>query len=366
MAYRVSLPDDVQGNTRSKKPMEVLVTGSFRWIAAALSCAAIVCSAPAVAQDASPDSTRLLDPEIAQGVARGFAPGLFDKKPFESYRVPDSLRLSQKMVPGLPGEPPVRIVIVEPRDAAPGHPALLDIHGGGYTMGTADFQIADIAVLAERLGITVVTVDYRLAPATRYPGSLHDNYAALRWLHANAATLGVDPARLAIMGGSAGGGHAAALALFAQEKREVPIVLQVLVAPMLDDRTGSTVDPGPYAGQFVWKRDQNRAGWTALLGTAPGGYDVPVGAAPARTRDFSRFPPTFLLVGALDLFAAEDIEFALKLLRAGVPTELHVYPGGVHASEILAPNATVTRNNATAIEQALRRALDLAPSSQRP
>jgi triacylglycerol lipase len=173
-------------------------------------------------------------------------------------------------------------------------------------------------------------VDYRLAPETRYPGAVEDGYAALLWLSANAEQLGVDRARIAIGGESAGGGHAAALAIVARDRGEVPICLQVLDSPMIDDRTGSTSDPHPYCGEFVWTSVNNRFGWRALLGVEPGGPQVPTAAAPARLENFAGLAPAFILVGALDLFMEEDVEYARRLIRAGVPAELHVIPGAFH------------------------------------
>ncbi|MGO8793238.1 MAG: alpha/beta hydrolase fold domain-containing protein [Candidatus Sulfotelmatobacter sp.] len=188
----------------------------------------------------------------------------------------------------------------------------------------------------------VVSVDYRLAPETHFPGSLEDNYAALRWLYTNADTLGIDRKRIAIGGESAGGGHAAALAIAARDRKEFPILFQLLIYPMLDDRTGSTRPVPPGIGEFVWNATSNRFGWTSLLGVPAGSPTVPAGAVPARVENVAGLPPAFISVGAIDLFAGEDIEYGRRLLEAGVPTELHVIPGAYHGYNLLAPQTTVS------------------------
>src|SRR5262249_2653363 len=158
--------------------------------------------------------------------------------------------------------------------------------------GAAALFFAQLIPLAQALDAVIVSVDYRLAPATPFPGSLEDNYAALLWLFRNAAELGVDPARIAVMGESAGGGHAAMLALAARDRGEVRIKYQALVYPMLDDRTGSTRQPPPNIGTLVWTPAQNRQGWSALLGVAAGSRRVPEGAVPARAASLAGLPPT--------------------------------------------------------------------------
>jgi len=242
-----------------------------------------------------------------------------------------AVRLEERFVPGLNGAPDVRVLVyTPPGEATAPRPAFLHLHGGGYMLGSADINDGSNRSLAHELGCVVVSVDYRLAPETRFPGAVEDAYAALTWLHAEAATLGVDRGRIAVGGESAGGGHAAALAIYARDRGEIPILFQSLDSPMLDDRTGSTSDPHPCCGEFVWPPANNRFGWRALLGIEPGGPDTPYGAAPARVADLAGLPPAFILVGGLDLFLEEDMEYARRLIRAGVPAELHVIPGAFH------------------------------------
>lgn len=246
----------------------------------------------------------------------------------------------QRFVPGSAGAPDVRVLVyTPPGQAAALRPAYLHIHGGGYVLGMPEQSDGSNRALAAGLGCVVVAVNYRLAPETRFPGALQDCYAALKWLHDEAAALGVDRARIAIGGESAGGGHAAALAILARDQGEVAICLQMLDSPMLDDRTGSAADPHPYCGEFVWPAANNRYGWGALLGIAPGGPETPHGAAPARVAKLSGLPPAFIAVGALDLFLEEDLEYARRLTRAGVPVEVHVTPGAFHGFGLAGPAA---------------------------
>ncbi len=236
----------------------------------------------------------------------------------------------ERFAPGPRGAPDVRVLVYTPPDRAAPCPAYLHMHGGGYVLGDPEINDGSNRTIAAEQGCIVVSVDYRLAPETRFPGALEDCYAALLWLHAEAGRLGVDRARIAIGGESAGAGHAAALALLARDRGEAPICFQLLDSPMLDDRTGSGADPHPYCGEFAWTPAHNRFGWSALLGVAAGGPDVPAAAAPSRATDLGGLPPTFIAIGALDLFLEESMEYARRLIRAGVPTELHVIPGAFH------------------------------------
>jgi acetyl esterase/lipase len=265
----------------------------------------------------------------------------------------------QRFIPGAKDSPDVRVLIYTPPDKSTSpRPAYLHMHGGGYVLGTPEINDASNRSFAAELNCIVVSVDYRLAPETRYPGSLEDCYAALAWLQTQANTLNVDRTRIAIGGESAGGGHAAALALLARQRGEYSICFQLLDAPMIDDRTGSEADanPHPYCGEFIWPPVNNRFGWRALLGVEPGSDAVPIGAAPSRAADVSGLPPTFIAVGALDLFLEEDMEYARRLIRAGVPTELHVIPGAYHGFGVAGGDTPQVRINQQLRSAALARA----------
>jgi len=209
------------------------------------------------------------------------------------------------------------------------------IHGGGMVMGTPEMMEVRNKLLVDKLGIAVVSVDYRLAPEYAHPVPVEDCYAGLMWLIEHASDLKVDPERVVSMGESAGGGLAAALSLLLRDRGQSPLKYQYLIYPMLDDRTGSTVEPAATAGEFIWTRASNRFGWGSLLGHEPGREGVSCYAAPARAEDVSNLPPTFMYTGALDLFMEEDLDFAKRLMSAGVPTELHVYQGAIHGFEMI-------------------------------
>ncbi|MBS0417807.1 MAG: alpha/beta hydrolase [Proteobacteria bacterium] len=242
-------------------------------------------------------------------------------------------------IPGAKGAPDVRLFVINPAASGPPRPAILHIHGGGFVAGTVDEVIPKLQRLAREQDCVIVTVDYRLAPETRFPGALEDNYAALKWLYRSAATLGVDTSRIAVAGESAGGGHAAGLAIAARDRGEVPIAFQLLIYPMLDDRTGSSRPVPPFIGAYVWLPESNRFGWDSLLGVPAGSRNVPAGAVPARTANLAGLPPAFIGVGAIDLFVEEDMEYARRLIDSGVATQLAVVPGAYHGFDIIAPSA---------------------------
>jgi acetyl esterase/lipase len=197
--------------------------------------------------------------------------------------------------------------------------------------------------IAQVCSCVIVSVDYRLAPDTHFPGSLEDNYAALRWLYNNADELGVDRTRIAVGGESAGGGHAAILAIAARDRGEIPLCYQWLIYPMLDDRTGTRRAVPAHIGSFIWTRESNKYGWTSFLGVEAGSATVPAGAVPGRLENMAGLPPAFIGVGSLNLFVEENIEYAVRLTRAGVPVELHAVPGAYHGFDVIAPEASVSR-----------------------
>jgi acetyl esterase/lipase len=262
----------------------------------------------------------------------------------------------KKVIRRGPKAPDVTIYVINAKADRNGA-GILHIHGGGFVFGSAAESIFDLQRLATELDCAIVTVDYRLAPETTYAGSIEDNYAGLRWLHTHAEELGVDPTRIAVMGESAGGGHAALLAITARDRGEVPVAFQCLIYPMLDDRTGTTkMVPAPI-GTLAWTADANRFGWRSFLGQGPGGPSVPEKAVPARLHDYKGLPPTFIGVGSIDLFVQEDIAYAHRLIDAAVPTQLVVMPGAFHGFDQIGAATMIGKSFNTMKLDALRRAL---------
>jgi acetyl esterase/lipase len=286
-----------------------------------------------------------LDPEVAAAIER---------VPFDDltadvlaplrvrFEMPVSDRV-ERVDRELPGDPAVPVWVHRPKGANGVLPCVYSIHGGGYVLGTNLMDDPILDELCPTLGVAGVSVEYRLAPETPYPGPLEDCYTGLRWTREHAEELGIDPDCIGVMGVSAGGGLAAALCLLARERGEVPVAFQLLDQPMLDDRqiTPSSREDG----LAVWSRSSNIFGWKAYLGDLYGRDDVPPTAAPARATDLSGLPPTMVSVGAADGFRDEAIDYALRLNQANVPTELHVYPGACHGFNVLAPEAAVTKRS---------------------
>ncbi|MGG6177708.1 alpha/beta hydrolase [Pantoea allii] len=238
-----------------------------------------------------------------------------------------------------PDHPPVRVCVITPVSATPRRMGILHIHGGGHLFGSPEQSLSLTSVTALRHNCVVVSVDYRLSPETVFPGSLEDCYVVLNWMVRQADMLGIDPAHIGLMGDSAGAGLAASLALLARDRDGPKLAFQNLMFPMLDDRTVTETHPNPVTGEFAWTREYNRIGWTALLGEEPGSETISPYAAPARASNLAGLPPVWIGVGTLDLFLDENLDYAQRLIRAGVAVELHVWPGafhGFHASDTAA------------------------------
>lgn len=262
---------------------------------------------------------------------------------------PRTLGLARTLA-GLPGRarpaggtiervaPDVTVRVFRPASHRSAAPGLLFVHGGGYVLGTAAMGDHFCRAVADRLGAVAASVEYRLAPEHPYPVPLEDCYAALRWL---AERPEVDRHRIAIAGESAGGGLAAALALLARQRGEIRPVLQLLSYPMLDDRTSDRTDIDPRRLR-MWSRRSNRFGWDCYLGVPVPG-DIPAPAAPGRCDDLADLPPAWIGVGTNDLFYEEDLAYADRLRRAGVPCTVHEVPGAYHGFDLVERTAEVSR-----------------------
>ncbi len=269
----------------------------------------------------------------------------------------------ERSIPGPKGAPEVQVILINAATTESNRPAILHIHGGGFVAGTAAQGVPRLQQIAHDHDCVIVTVNYRLAPETRFPGSLEDIYAALKWLHHSADSLGVDPSRIVVMGESSGGGHAAMLTIAARDRGEVPIEFQLLIYPMLDDRTGSSRQVPAHVGAYVWVPAENRFAWSSFLGVPAGSRTVPAGAVPARIENLGGLPPAFVGVGSLDLFVDEDIDYARRLISSGVPTELFVVPGAYHGFDVIAPDAALSKAFRATWTAALARALERGTGS---
>jgi acetyl esterase/lipase len=226
------------------------------------------------------------------------------------------------------GEPDVIIRVHRPAGAQGALPCVYSMHGGGYVTGSYEIDDARLEGWSRAYHCVGVSVDYRLAPETPYPGPLEDCYRGLKWVFDHSEELGVNPGRIGVSGASAGAGLAAGLAMLARDRGEVPLRFQLLDAPMIDDRQ---VTPSSRRDdQVIFNRHSSEFGWRSYLGALYGTARVPAYAAPARGTDLSGLPPAYVCVGNVDGFRDEAIDYAMRLNQAGVPAELHVHPGAPH------------------------------------
>ncbi len=255
--------------------------------------------------------------------------------------VAPGVRMEQRAVPSRAGHPGTQVHVYDTRTRSRPTGALLWIHGGGYVGGDPIGDHTLCSEYARDLGIVVVSATYRLAPDHPFPAGLEDCYAALRWMHENADELGVDRDRIAIGGESAGGGLAAALAQLAYDRGEVAVCFQLLVYPMLDDRTALD---RRRPRTLVWSPAANVFGWTSYLGHPPRLVEDRPYAVPSRREDLRGLPPAWIGVGDIDLFYEEDVAYAERLQAAGVPCQLEIVPGFYHGAFKRAPDHSMIAN----------------------
>ncbi|MEY2424250.1 MAG: acetyl esterase [Acidimicrobiaceae bacterium] len=260
--------------------------------------------------------------------------------------------------PGPDGAPDVlvRIYVAEGDSPAAGRPALLDIHGGGFVVGSIEMEHAFAAHFARELGAVVAVVDYRLAPEHPFPAGIEDCYAALAWLHANAPQLGIDPNRIAVGGQSAGGGLTAGTVLLARDRGGPPVCFQFLGIPELDHRLDTT-SMRTFVDTPMWHRGSAIKSWAMYLGPDHDG-EVSQYASPSLAADLRGLPPAYVTTMEFDPLRDEGILYALRLLEAGVNVELHNFPGTFHGSALI-PFVAVSRRASEELLVALRRGLEL-------
>lgn len=265
---------------------------------------------------------------------------------------PTDVTIEEMTIPGPDCEIPT--AIYQPPGPAP-RGGLLWLHGGGYIVGV-ERDDARCIEFAEVVGCTVVSVGYRLAPESTYKESVADSFAALNWMVDNASELGIDASRVAVGGGSAGGGLTAGLALYNRDNRGPDLAFQLLIYPMIDDRH-DTPSGREVTHPTIWNRDVSFKAWKMYLGADFGTDEVSPYAAAARATDLAGLPPALVTVGAMDLFRDENIDYAQRLMAAGVATDLQVYPGVYHGAEMLVPAANVSKRMREAYLAPLKRAI---------
>ncbi|MEE5045493.1 alpha/beta hydrolase [Pseudomonas alliivorans] len=283
------------------------------------------------------DANHLLDPAYAVFLDEPSSVWTLDNLPVIRRRVeaawkqPDGARYT----PYWTQKDHIRLCVYRPAhnlNPSQKRATLLYIHGGGFVLGRPEMADDYLVDLANELNVLIVAVNYRLAPEHPFPTPLNDCYAALAWIFEEGLALGVDTQKVMVMGHSAGGGLAAAVSIMARDRKEYRLAGLLMVYPMLDHRTGSanSSDDNPSAGTLSWTREANRFCWQCLQGTYALDDERAALFSPALANDLTGLPPSFISVGALDLFLDENLAFALKLSRSGVPVELHLYPGVPH------------------------------------
>ncbi|MFB7629991.1 alpha/beta hydrolase [Streptomyces sp. NPDC056149] len=276
----------------------------------------------------------------------------------EELRDGGGFEVVERAAPGPDGAPNVPLLIARPTGLSDGAPVLYHLHGGGMIGGTGRTGMPGILrEWAAPLGLVVVSADYRLAPEHPYPAGVEDCYAGLVWVARHAAEIGGAPERIVVAGGSAGGGLVAAVALMARDRGGPRLAGQLAMCPMLDDRN-NTASARQMAGRGVWDRRANEVGWTSLLGEAHGTDRVPPYAAPARATDLSGLPPAYIDVGAAETYRDEGVAYATRIWQAGGDAELHVWSGGFHGFDQIAPDTAVARDAREARVRWLRRILN--------
>lgn len=259
-----------------------------------------------------------------------------------SPREIEGVRVENIFIPRQDGRTNLRLRIYKPESIDARTPALIWMHGGGYLIGKPEQDDGSCAQFVRELGIAVVSVDYRLSPRYPFPAALDDCYAALQWAASHPEESGIDPARIAVGGASAGGGLAAALAQLAHDRKEIEPAFQLLVYPMLDDRTVLRTDIDD-SQNITWDHQSNRYGWESYLGRKCGAENVPTYSVPARRADLSGLPPAWIGVGDLDIFHAEDVTYAQRLREHGVECDIDIVLGAFHGFDVFGPQILVVR-----------------------
>ncbi len=261
-------------------------------------------------------------------------------------------------IPGPAGAPGLQLRIHRPKGGAANLHALYFIHGGGMVAGDFTHVDGNLLPLVRDLGCIATSVTYRIAPEHPAPAATEDCCAGLEFVMRNAATLGMDASRIALGGISGGGGIAATTAIMARDRGILPC-LQYLIYPQLDERRHWSSAQADFPG---WTRGMNEGAWRAVLGDRYETDRVTPYDAASRATDLAGLPPAYIDAGAMEVFRDPVIDYAARLLAAGVQTELHIWPGACHGFDLFAPNAAISRMAVAARRGALRRAWGLPPA----
>jgi acetyl esterase/lipase len=309
------------------------------------------------------------DPELAEVLAEQFPDGLpgpslerlaelrteSEEHQVRAIAAERGLRVRDLLIDGHRGDR-IGLTVIDRERPGASRPCFFYLHGGGMIMGDRWSNLVSVLPWIDRHEATVVTVEYRLAPEFPDPYPVEDCFSGLRWVHENAADLGIDPESIVIAGTSAGGGLAAGTALLSRDRSGPMLIAQILMCPMLDDRdqTASTLQ---YSGTGGWDRKSNRMGWLALLGERRNHADTSIYASPARADDLSGLPPAFIDCGSAEVFRDEDVAYASALWQAGVQVELHVWAGGFHCFDLAVPGAAISGGTIAARDNWIERIL---------
>ncbi len=296
----------------------------------------------------------VLPPLDISDIAAARAGMLAMREQLPPFEKPDGITIEKRTVAGPAGDPDIEVTIFRPVEQGPAAPALYWIHGGGFVLGDVAGDMVTPAQIADQLRAVVVSVEYRLAPEHPFPAPVEDCYAGLAWMAAHARELGFDPRKLAVGGLSAGGGLAAAVALLARDRGGPALCFQLLDIPEVDDRL-ATPSMKQFTGTPMWNHPNAILSWEAYLGPGHHGETSPY-AAPARAADLAGLPPAYVVTCEFDPLRDEGIEYAQRLIQAGVATELHHYPGTFHGSSGAGAGTAISTRMVNDRLDALRRA----------
>jgi acetyl esterase/lipase len=271
-------------------------------------------------------------------------------------KAPKDVSIKNIVIDNRDGSTKIRLRIYQPADPVSATPVLIWMHGGGYIIGKPEMEDSVCIHFVRELGISIVSVDYRLAPKFPFPAGLEDCYFALMWAKANSAQFGFDVTRIGVGGTSAGGGLAAALAQLALDRKEASPIFQLLTYPMLDDRTVFRTDIDD-SNSPAWSQKNNRFGWESYLGKNFGKEEAPPHAVPARRSDLSGLPNAWVGVGTLDVFFDENKIYAQRLREAGITCELEIVQGAFHGFDVIDPNLPIVQDFRRSQIAALRKYL---------